>query len=170
MTSGTPWLIAFAALVVVSAATVFLRKEPSLVRGSTVFLFTLLYVALAWSFLAWRTGGIPARMLAAGIIALALAGLMAPWWFVFGGPGTAVAGIIEVCFGRVCAQYRRVDAGYVMTVPGGDFHVRLHAAPVRSLTLLSFREAPAHRKGHLFRQLLRKQYRGALPTVRIRIG
>lgn len=170
MTPGSAWLVAFAALVIVCVMTVFVRREPTLLRGSTVFQFAVLYVALAWGFLAWRSGGIPPRMLLAGIGALAVTGAMAPWWFVLGGPRTAVAALIEVCFGRVCAQYRRSDSGFVMTVPGGDFHVRLHAVPLRKLTVLSFREDPAHRKGHLFRQLLLKQYRGVLPTIRIRIG
>ena len=169
MTPGLAWLLAFIALVAVSAVTVAVRREPTLVRGGTVFQFILLYVALAWGVVAWRVGAIPPRVLAAGGIALALGAAMAPWWFVLGGPRTAVIGLIEVCFGRVCAQFQRVDSGFVMTVPGGDFHVRVHA-PLRKLTLLSFRQRPPHRKGHLFRQLLRKQYRGPLPVIRIRMG
>ena len=169
MTPGTAWLLGFVAVLAVSAVTIAVRREPTLVRGSLVFRFTILYVAAAWGVFAWRTGGVPPRMLIAGIIALVITLAMAPWWFVVGGPRTAVVTLIEVCFGRVCAQFRRTESGFAMTVPGGDLHVGVHA-PLGKLTLLSFRQKPPHRKGQLFRQLLRKQYRGALPTVRIRMG
>ncbi len=81
MTPGTAWLLAFLAVVTVSAVTIAVRKEPTLVRGATVFRFTILYVAIAWGVLAWRTGGIPPRMLVAGLIAGVISQAMAPWWY-----------------------------------------------------------------------------------------
>lgn len=171
MTSGDVWLAGYAALAIVCAATVLLRREPTLVRGRSIFLFTLLYAALAWGFLAWRDGGgaVPTRVWIAGVVALGVSALVAPWWFVLGGPRTAVIAIMEICFGRVCAQYEHVDAGFVMTVPGGSLDVGLYALPSSRVTVLSFRARPAHRKSDLFRRLLVKQYQGPLPTIRIRM-
>jgi len=169
VTPGDAWLAGFAALVVVCAATVLVRREPTLIRGSTVFLFTVLYVALAWAFLAWREGAVPPRLLITGAVALAVGALMAPSWFVLGGPRSDVVAMIEVCFGRVCAQYARAGTGFVMTVPGGGLHVRIHTLPTKRMTVLSLRARPAHKKSDLFRRLLVKQYRGVLPTMRIRM-
>jgi hypothetical protein len=169
VTAGEICLAGFAALVVVWAATVLLRREPTLVRGRTVFLFTALYVALAWGFLAWVDRAVPPRALGVGIVALAVSAAVAPWWFVLRGPRTAVLATIEVCFGRVCAQYDKVGAGFVMKIPGGTLRVGVHALSA-SVTVLSFRARPAHKKSDLFRSLLAKQYPGMLPTIRIRIG
>jgi hypothetical protein len=170
VTLADAWLAGFAALFVVCAATVFLRKEPTLVRGSTVFLLIVLYVALGWGVLAWRGGTVPSRALIGGLVALGASALLTPWWFVLGGPRAAVISPIEVCFGRVCAQYRASGSGFVMTVPGGDLHVRLHAVPSSRMTVLSLRARPSHRKSDLFRRLLIKQYRGMFPVIRIRMG
>jgi hypothetical protein len=179
VTPGDVWLAVYASVVVVCAATVLLRREPTLVRGRSVFLFTLVYVALAWVFLAWRHGAVtahavPPRVLIVALVALGVTALAAPWWFVLGGPRTAVIATMELCFGRVCAQYDRVDAGFVMKVPGGaagggGLHVGLHALPWSRVTAVSFRARPPHRKSDLFRRLLVKQYAGVLPTIRIRM-
>ena len=146
MTPGDVWLAGFAALVIVCAATVLLRCEPTLVRGGTIFFLSALYVALAVS------------------------ASLAPWWFVLGGSSTAVIAIMEECFKRVCARYERSNTGFLMTVPGGGLHIRLHDLSPARVTALSFRARPAHRKGDLFLRLLRKQYQGVLPTIRIRMG
>jgi hypothetical protein len=170
VTPGDVWLAAYAALAVICAATVLLRHEPTLVRGRSIFLFTVLYVAIAWGFLAWREAVVPPRVWITAVVALGVSALVAPWWFVLGGPRTAVVAIMEICFGRVCAQYEHVDAGFVMTVPGGGgLHVGLYALPSSRVTVLSFRARPAHRKSDLFRRLLVKQYQGPLPTIRIRM-
>lgn len=169
VTPGAVWLAGYAAVVVICAATMWLRAEPTLVRGRSVFLFTALYVALAWGAIALREGAVPSRVLVAGVVALGATALLAPWWFVLGGPRAAIFETMEVCFGRVCAQYERTDGGFVMTVPGGGLHVRLHALPTGRATVLSFRARPAHRKGELFQRLFGKQYQGVLPTIRIRM-
>jgi hypothetical protein len=171
VTSGDFWLLAYAALIVVSAATVLVRREATLVRGGSVFLFTIAYVALAAVVLAWRSGvaAVPARVAIAGVVLLAVTALLAPWWFVLGGPRSEVVSVMEVCFGRVCAQYERVGEGFRMTVPGGGLHIQLHTLPLGRVTVVSFRARPPHRKGELFRRLFVKQYRGALPTIRIRM-
>jgi hypothetical protein len=170
MTPGVPWVAAYAALVVLSIATVMLRPEPTLLRGRTLFLFTAVYVALAWGWLAWRGGPPTPQALAIGGAALIVSAAATPWWFVFGGARTVLISTIEVCFGRVCAQFERTHSGFMMTVPGGGMHVRMHTFLAPRVTMVSFRTRPAHRKGQLFQRLLLKQYRGVLPTIRIRIG
>lgn len=170
MTPGDLWLAVYGALAIVCGATLFARREPTLVRGRSVFLFTALYVALAWAMLTWRGAAIPPRLPIAAILVLAGTAAASPWWFVLGGPRAAVIATMEVCFGRVCAQYEHVERGFVMTVPGGGgLHVGLHALPSSRVTVLSFRARPAHKKSDLFRRLLRKQYPGVLPTIRIRM-
>lgn len=173
MTPGDAWLVAFAGLVLVSAVTVLVRPEPTLLRGGTALGFVALYVAFAWAVLALRGDAIPPRAIIAAVAALVVTGLMAPWWFVLGGHRAGVISTIEVCFGRVCAEYQRTGSGFVMSIPGGDLHVGLHALASRRLTVISLRARPSHakhKKGDLFRRLLVKQYRGVLPVIRIRMG
>lgn len=149
--------------------TVAVRREPSLVRGRSVFLFTLAYVAIGLAALSWSDRAVPGGVVLAALLIVAAAGVLAPWWFVLGGPRSAVIATLEICFGRVCAAYERTTHGFVMTVPGGRLHVNAHALPNGRFTLVWFRARPEHRKGVLFRRLFAKQYRGPLPTLRIRI-
>lgn len=165
------WVLGYVAIALIAGVTVLARREPALLRGSSVLLFTVAYVAIAAAALYWT--GHPITRLAAAFagVALALAVALAPWWTVIGAPRASVIGTIEVCFGRVCATYRAAGAGhgFVMDVPGGALHIRLHALPVGNATLISFQASPRHKKGDLLRRLLGKQYSGVLPTIRIRM-
>jgi hypothetical protein len=89
---------------------------------------------------------------------------------VLGGPRAAVVSTLEVCLGRVCAVYERRDAGFVMTHPAGPLHISVHALPWTRVSAVSLRARPTYKKADLFRRLFAKQYRGVLPTPRIRIG
>ena len=170
MTPGDLWVAAYVALALLCVVTVLVRREPTLLQGRTVFVFTVANVALAWALLAWRGSPVPARVAVAATVALALTALAAPWWFVIGGPRSAVLSTMEMCFGRICAQYERGDAGFTMMVPGGGgLHIGVRELASGRLTVLTLRARPAHKKSDLFRKLLVKQYRGVLPTIRIRI-
>jgi hypothetical protein len=50
-------------------------------------------------------------------------------------------------------------------VPGGS--IRLRIAPAGRSTVIVFVASAKHRKTHLFRRLLAKQYRSVMPTIRI---
>lgn len=169
MSPADAWLAGYAAVVATAALTILLRRAPTLLRGSVVFLFTIGYLVVASAVLAWRDADIPARAIGAAVGLVLVTGAMAPWWFVIGGPRTAIGEIIETCFGRVCARYERTSRGFVMTVPGGGLHVGVHPLGTERMTALRFRERPPHKKGELFRRLLIKQWSGPLPTIRIRI-
>ena len=169
MAPADAWLAGYAAVVATAALTILLRRAPTLLRGSVVFLFTIAYLVIATAALLWSGTGIPARAICAAVGLALLTGAMAPWWFVIGGPRTAIGEIIETCFGRVCARYERTSRGFLMTVPGGGLHVGLHPLGTDRMTALRFRERPPHKKGELFRRLLIKQWSGPLPTIRIRI-
>jgi hypothetical protein len=169
---GGAWAaaIVYAGLVAVSAATVLLRPEPSLVRGRHAFVFTVLYVAAAWAMLRSSATAIPAPLMALAGAAVVSTAALAPWWFVLGGPRAAVVSTLEVCLGRVCAVYERTEAGFQMKVPTGDMLISVRALPWTRVTVISLRSRPRHRKSDLLRRLFAKQYRGAFPTPRIRIG
>lgn len=149
--------------------TVTIRREPSLVRGRAVFLFTLAYAAVGWVVLSWRGVEVPGGAIAAALALVVASGLLAPWWFVLGGQRSNVISTMEMCFGRVCAKYEATPHGFVMTVPGGGLHISAHALRGGRLTVVWFRARPEHRKGWLLQRLFAKQYRGVLPTLRIRM-
>lgn len=173
MSPGSGWLAGYAAIVAVCAITVLVRREPTLLRGRSAFTFTTLYVALAWAALAWQDARVfPFSPLGFGAaaVAMVITGTAAPWWFVLGGPHAAVVSTLEVCLGRVCAVYERKDTGFIMKIPAGGMHISVHALPWTRVTVVSLRAKPPYKKADLLRRLFAKQYRGVLPTLRIRVG
>ena len=176
MNPGNAWLAGYAAIVALCAITVLVRREPTLLRGRSAFTFTTLYVALAWVSVAWRDARVsPFSLfstfdLGAAAVAIAITGIAAPWWFVLGGPRATVVSTLEVCLGRVCAVYERTDAGFIMKIPAGGMRISVRALPWTRISVVSLRAKPPHKKGDLLRRLFAKQYRGVLPTPRIRIG
>jgi hypothetical protein len=172
VSAANAWLAGYAAIVALCAITVLVRREPTLLRGRSAFIFTTLYVALAAASIAWRhTRSTPASPLAiaSAAIALTITAIAAPWWFVLGGPRAAVVSTLEICLGRVCAVYERKDAGFIMTIPAGGMHISVHALPWTRVSVVSLRAKPPYRKADLLRRLFAKQYRGVFPTLRIRI-
>jgi hypothetical protein len=163
------WLAGYAAIVVLCAITVLVRREPTLLRGRSAFTFTTVYVALAWASVAWCGVGVPPIGLGAAVVALVITAIAAPWWFVLGGPHATVVSTLEVCLGRVCAVYERGDAGFIMKIPAGGMRITVHMLPWTRVSVVSLRARPPHRKADLLRRLFAKQYRGVFPTPRIRI-
>lgn len=149
--------------------TITLRRSPTLFRGGHFLVLTALFGAAGAVHLAIRADAVPLRVIVAGAVALGVALLMSPYWFVIGGPRSAIPEVIQLCFRRVCAEFTRSGDGFAMVVPGGAMLVRVHALPFARVTAMSFLARPPHRKGMLFRQLLVKQYAAPYPTLKITI-
>jgi hypothetical protein len=173
VTPDNAWLAGYAAIVASCAITVLLRREPTLLRGRSVFTFTTLYVAVAWASVAWRQARVSPFSsvdLGAAAAAIAITGIASPWWFVLRGPHAAVISTLEVCLGRVCAVYERKDAGFLVKNPAGRMRISVHALPWTHVSVVSLRAKPPYKKADLLRRLFAKQYRGVFPTLRIGIG
>ena len=163
------WAAVYAVLVVVAAAVVLARREPTIVRGDWVFLLTALFVLLAVVVTAVRGGRFSLGALA-GTIVILIAGwaIQSRWWVIGAGPAVVVAAI-EECASRLCAPSARAQGQCTVSVPGGV--VRLRIAPAGQSTMIVFVASAKHRKAHLFRRLLAKQYRPVMPTIRLgRLG
>jgi hypothetical protein len=80
----------------------------------------------------------------------------------------AVTATIEECASRLCAPTERAAGVCTVTVPGGAMRLRISAAG-RS-TMIVFASSATHRKVHLFRRLLAKQYRPVVPTIRLGVS
>jgi len=103
------------------------------------------------------------------IAALLVASWMTrPHAIAFGEAGVRTAETMALCAGRLCLTGERTADGYRFELPGGALDVRLRAAGGLA-TLITLRAEPPHRKSELFEKLVRKQYRGALPVIRIRL-
>jgi hypothetical protein len=154
-------------LVIVLAVTILARRSPTLFRGGHFLVVTGMIVAAAAMHLAVIGEPVPLRVFVIGALALGLALLMSPYWFVIGGTRAAIPDVIQLCFRRVCADFTRSGDGFAMVVPGGAMLVRMHPLPFDRITAISFLPRPAHRKGELFRKLLVKQYAAPYPTLKI---
>ena len=159
------WAAIYAALVVLAAVVVLARREPTIVRGDWVFLLTALYVLLAAVVTALRGGRFSLGVLAGTVVVLVAGWLVQSRWWVVGATSDAVVVTIEECASRLCAPSERSASGCTVTVPGGA--VRLRIAPAGASTMIVFLASAKHRKAHLFRRLLAKQYRPVIPTIRI---
>ena len=159
------WAAAYAVLVAAAFVVVLARREPTVVRGDRIFLLTALYVLLAAGVTTVRGGRFSLGVLAAsGLILLAGWLLRSRWWVIGAGPDL-VATTIEDCASRLCAPSERGTGECRVLVPGGAVHLRI--APAGRSTMIVFVADAQHRKAHLFRRLLAKQYRAVTPTIRL---
>lgn len=159
------WAAVYVALVVVAAVVVLARREPTVVRGDWVFLLTALYVLAAAAVTALRGGRFSLGVLAGTIVVLLAGWFVQSRWWVVGAGAEAVATTIEECASRLCAPAVRSAGACRVSVPGGVMHLRI--APAGGSTMIVFVSSAKHRKVHLFRRLLAKQYRPVLPTIRL---
>lgn len=159
------WAAAYVVLVLAASVVVLARREPTIVRGDWIFLLTALYVLLAAVVTAVRGGRFSLGVLA-GVIVVLLAGwLIQSRWWVIGQSSGAVVAAIEECATRLCAPSARGSDDLRLTVPGGLVHLRV--APIGGSTMIVFVTSSRHRKAHLFRRLLAKQYKSVMPTIRL---
>ena len=159
------WAAVYVVLVVAASVVVLARREPTIVRGDWIFLLTAIYLLLAAAVTALRGGRFSLGVLVGAIVVM-LAGwfLQSRWWVIGQDPGAVVAAI-EECASRLCAPSARGSEDVRLTVPGGLVHLRI--ASVGRSTMIVFVASARHRKVHLFRRLLAKQYRSVMPTIRL---
>jgi hypothetical protein len=159
------WAAVYVALMIAAAAVVLARREPTVVRGDWVFLVTSLFVLLAAAVTAWRGGRFSLGTLAVTTLVLLAGWVVQSRWWVVGASSVAVTATIEECAARLCAPAAVVAGACTVSVPGGV--VQLRIAPAGRSTMIVFVASAKHRKAHLFRRLLAKQYRDVIPTIRI---
>jgi hypothetical protein len=159
------WAAVYVVLVVAASVVVLARREPTIVRGDWIFLLTALYVLLAAAVTAMRGGRFSLGVLAGTVLVLLAGWLVQSRWWVIGQDSHAVVAAIEECASRLCAPSARGSNECTVTVPGGAVHLRV--APVGRSTMIVFVASARHRKAHLFRRLLAKQYRSVMPTIRL---
>ena len=159
------WAVAYVVVLVVAAAVVLGRREPTIVRGDWVFLMTALFVLLAAAVTALRGERFSLGVLAATVVVLLVGWLVQSRWWVVGAGTHAVAATVDECASRICAPATRAGPESTIVVPGGA--VRLRIAPAGKSTMIVFVASSRHRKADLFRRLLAKQYRSVMPTIRL---
>ena len=159
------WAAAYVVLVAAAFVVVLARREPTVVRGDYVFLLTAMYVLVAAGVTAIRGGRLSLGVLAVSVVVLLAGWLLRSRWWVVGAEPDVVAATIEECASRLCAPSERGPGECRVTVPGGALHLRI--VPARRSTMIVFVADAKHRKAHLFRRLLAKQYRAVTPTIRL---
>jgi hypothetical protein len=159
------WAAVYAVLGVVACVVVLARREPTIVRGDWVFLSTALFALLAVVVTTLRGGRFSLGVLAGTIAVLVAAWGMHSRWWVIGVEPSAVLATIEECASRLCAPAARDARHCTVTIPGDT--LRLSVVPAGQSTMIVFRSSARHRKAHLFRRLLAKQYRSVMPTIRL---
>jgi hypothetical protein len=159
------WAAAYVVLVAAAFVVVLARREPTVVRGDRIFLLTALYVLMAAGVTTVRGGRLSLGVLVVSVVGLAASWLLRSRWWVVGAEPDVVATTIEECASRLCAPSERGTGECRVMVPGGALHLRV--VPAGRSTMIVFVADAKHRKAHLFRRLLAKQYRAVTPTIRL---
>lgn len=159
------WAAAYVVLVAAAFVVVLARREPTVVRGDRIFLLTALYVLMAAGVTTVRGGRLSLGVLVVSVVVLAASWLLRSRWWVVGAEPDVVATTIEECASRLCAPSERGTGECRVMVPGGALHLRV--VPAGRSTMIVFVADAKHRKAHLFRRLLAKQYRAVTPTIRL---
>jgi len=159
------WAAAYVVLVAAAFVVVLARREPTVVRGDRIFLLTALYVPMAAGVTTVRGGRLSLGVLVVSVVVLAASWLLRSRWWVVGAEPDVVATTIEECASRLCAPSERGTGECRVMVPGGALHLRV--VPAGRSTMIVFVADAKHRKAHLFRRLLAKQYRAVTPTIRL---
>ena len=159
------WAAAYVVLVAAAFVVVLARREPTVVRGDRIFLLTALYVLMAAGVTTVRGGRLSLGVLVVSVVVLAASWLLRSRWCVVGAEPDVVATTIEECASRLCAPSERGTGECRVMVPGGALHLRV--VPAGRSTMIVFVADAKHRKAHLFRRLLAKQYRAVTPTIRL---
>ena len=159
------WAAAYVVLVAAAFVVVLARREPTVVRGDRIFLLTALYVLMAAGVKTVRGGRLSLGVLVVSVVVLAASWLLRSRWWVVGAEPDVVATTIEECASRLCAPSERGTGECRVMVPGGALHLRV--VPAGRSTMIVFVADAKHRKAHLFRRLLAKQYRAVTPTIRL---
>jgi hypothetical protein len=152
--------------VLITVGLVVRRREGTVCRGRDV-------LVLQCALLVAATGAAVRDQTRASFALAALAGALAllAWtgrarWLVVA-PRERLHGDIVSCLGRLVAPHRREGEHYLVTIPGGTLGIRVKPLWSRG-TLVSFAPSVAHRKAELIIDLIAKQHRPLLPTIRIR--
>jgi hypothetical protein len=168
MTADSWWLVAYAVTIGTVAFTAALRREPTLLRGRSLFLLTAVFTALWLGSLTLdgRRPSLTALVVAGAFLALTFA-LRARWLVVRAMPTVVDQSIADsarrlllVCEGA--PGNRRIVCSTCF--------LDVRAGPIGWIgTHITLPLLPRERRLELFRKLLGKQYRSAVPLPRIRL-
>ena len=159
------WAGVYLTIVIAAVAIVLARREPTIVRGDWFFFLTSLFVLLAATVTGLRGDRVSLGVLVVTVLVLLVGWYAHSRWWVIGARPDVVTATIEECAGRLCAPAASASGACTVTVPGGA--IRLRIAPAGRSTVIVFLASAKHRKTHLFRRLLAKQYRSVMPTIRV---
>ena len=166
----TGWFVLYGAVVAAAVVVAALRDGPTLWRGDGVLTFNTRFVGvMALITLVANFRLIPSVAVAGGLL-LATSWLLRSRWLLLGGDEAALGKAITDCARRVRATCESTDGGYRIALPGSGGTVRVRIRHLDGIcTLVTFAHRP-HHTAKLLRQLLAKNYAGALPKLRVRPG
>ncbi len=157
---------AYVAILVLWASVLRLGGKPTLWKGRSLLIFNALFVAVAGVVLLAR-GQRPGVALAVFLVFLLIAGIAARGvWLLLNIDRAGVAQIVEKCLGQTRANYDLQDGRYLVHTTTEDLAIDIGDQTL--VIRVRFTGGSGSKKAELIRSLLGKQFKGSVPTLRVR--
>jgi len=157
---------AYVAILALWALVLRLGGKPTLWKGSALLVFSTLFVAIVGVVLLAR-GQRPGVELTAFLVLILMAGIAAQGvWLLLNIDRVGVVQIVEKCLGQTRANFDLKDGRYLVRTSTEDLAIDIGEAALA--IRVRFTGGSGSKKAELIRSLLGKQFKGSVPTLRIR--
>ncbi|HEY4734273.1 MAG TPA: hypothetical protein VIH53_06965 [Gemmatimonadaceae bacterium] len=158
-----PWIVAYAAILLVWALIIVRRPGPTLWKGTSLAVLNVATVLVS----AVAVGLTPAFIIFA-IALIVVAIVVRDRWLLVGITAPDSTAVLERCFNQTRASSTRTADAYAMNCGDGEMTVTIRPTMGR-LVNVSFVGGTGSKKARLVRNLFCKQFHSSFPTPRFRV-
>ena len=162
-----PWIVAYAAILLVWAMIILRRRGPTLWKGRSLVALNIAFVLASTAVVLPRGQSPSAGLITFDIALIVVALLMRDKWLLLGISHADSAAVLQKCFAQTRTSSTRRDDGYVINCGGAEMLVTIRPAGSQLLGV-SFTGGTGSRKAELVQKLFCKQFHSSFPTPRFR--
>ena len=156
----------YVAILALWALVLRLGGKPTLWKGRSLLIFNALFLAVAGVVLLAR-GQRPGVSLSVFLVLLLITGIAARGvWLLLNIDRADVAQVVEKCLAQTRANYDLRDGRYRVRTTTEDLSIEI--AQGMLAVSVRFTGGSGSKKAELIRSLLGKQFKGSVPTLRVR--
>lgn len=157
---------AYVAILALWALVLRVGGKPTLWKGRALLISNAVFVAITGVVLLAR-GQRPGVALAAFLVLLLIVGIAVRGvWLLLNIDRAGVAQVVEKCLAQTRANYDLRDGRYLVRTTTEDLAIDIGEATLA--IRVRFTGGSGSKKAELIRSLLGKQFKGSVPTLRVR--
>jgi hypothetical protein len=162
-----PWIVAYAAILLLWALIILQRRGPTLWKGRSLVALNIAFVLVSTAVVLLRGQSLGAGLILFDIVLVAVALVVRDKWLLLGISRADSAAVLEKCFTQTRSSSTRRDDGYVINCGGAEMSVTIRPS-ISQLLGVSFTGGTGSRKAELVQKLFCKQFHSSFPTPRFR--